>query len=181
MTLKEIIEEYSELIMIAVVILTLFLLAAWLSPTPHEQLSYLQYFFMTLAALYVLVTLLVLIVLGFRKLSYYMVIFLALAIYMNGLGMAAIAILLTYLSWGFVFALETLLVYHGVERAKEWFVKRYDYRSFEREYRIFYPLIWLFYFFLEWMPHRIHGEHIASFQPHKVLTQMQKILRWYSS
>ena len=177
MTLKEIFDEYSPLLFIAVVILALFLLAAWLSPTPREQLSYLQYFFMTLATLYVLVTLLVLMVLGFRKLSYYMVIFLALAIYMNGLVMAAIAILLTYLSWGFVFALETLLVYSGVESAKEWFVKRYDYASFAREYRIFYPLIWLFYFFLEWMPHRMHGEHIASFQPDKVLTEMQQVLK----
>ena len=176
-TLKEIYEEYSSLIFIAAVILLLFLAAAWLSPTPREQLGYLQYFFMTLVLIYVLVTALVLIVLGFRKLSYYMVIFLSLAIYMDGLIMAAIAILLTYLSWGFVFALETLLVYNGVESAKVWFVKRYDYQSFEREYRIFYPLVLLFYFLLEWLPHRIHGETIASFRPHRVLEEMGKILK----
>ena len=177
MTLKEIIREYSELLFIAAVVLVLFLLAAWLSPTPREQLSYLQYFFMTLATIYVLITLLVLVVLGFRKLSYYMIIFLAIAIYMDGLYAAAIAILLTYLSWGFVFALETLLVYSGVGSAKEWFVKRYDYQSFEREYRVFYPLVLFYYFLLEWLPHRIHGEHIASFKPDKVRVEMRELLK----
>jgi len=176
-TLKEIIKEYSEVLFIAAVILLLFLVAAWLSPTPHEQLTYLQYFFMTLATIYVLITLLVLVVLGFRKLSYYMVIFLAMAIYMDGLYAAAIAILLTYLSWGFVFALEVLLVYHGVESAKEWFVKRYDYQSFEREYRVFYPLVLFYYFLLEWLPHRMHGDPIASFKPDKVRVEMREILK----
>jgi len=176
-TLKEIYDEYSPLAFIAAVILLLFLAAAWFSPSPREQLSYLQYFFMTLALLYVLVTVLVLIVLGFRKLSYYMVIFLSLAIYMDGLTVAAIAILLTYLSWGFVFALETLLVYHGVESAKAWFVKRYDYQSFSREYRIFYPLVLWLYFWLEWLPHRIHGESIASFRPDQVREEMRELLR----
>ena len=177
MTLKELYEEYSPLIFIMAVILLLFLAAAWLSPAPRDKLSYLQYFFMTLATLYVLVTLLVLIALGFRKLSYYMVIFLVLAIYMGGFTMAAIAILLTYLSWGFVFSLETLLVYHGIESAREWFAKRYEYQGFEKEYHIFYPLILFFYFLLEWLPHRIHGESIASFKPNRVIDEMRKILR----
>ncbi|NKQ41005.1 MAG: hypothetical protein HF962_05495 [Sulfurovum sp.] len=177
MTLKEIIKEYSSIIFIASTILVMFLLASWLSPTPREQLSYLQYFFMTLAIFYVLVTVIVLVVLGFKKLGYYMAIFLAITIYMGGLYAAAITILLTYLSWGFVFALETLLAYHGVKSAKEWFVKRYDYKSFESEYRIFYPLVMFLYFLLEWAPNKFHGESIASFNPNKVLEEMKEILR----
>jgi len=176
-TLKEIYEEYSPLLFIAAVILLLFLIAAWFSPTPREQLGYLQYFFMTLALLYVLVSVLVLLVLGFHKFAFYMAIFLAIVIYMGGFVLAAMVVGMTYLSWGFVFALETLLVYNGVESAKTWFLKRYNYRDFEREYRIFYPLVLLFYFLLEWLPHRIHGETIASFKPHRVLEEMGKILK----
>lgn len=177
MTLKEIIDEYSPLSFIAAVILTLFLLASWLSPAPREQLTYLQYFFMTLATLYILVTLLVFVVLGFKKLAYYLTIFLTMAIYMGGLYAAAVVIFLTYISWGFVFSMETLLAYSGVESAKEWFIRRYDYKSFEREYGIFYPLVLCFYFLLEWLPHRVHGEYIASFNPNKVLIEMREILK----
>ncbi len=176
MTLKEIYEEYSPLLFIAAVILVMFLLAAWLSPTPREQLSYLQYFFMTLAAMYVLVTILVLIVVGFKKFAYFMAIFMAASIYVGGLYAAAIVILLTYLSWGFVFALETLLAYHGVDSAKRWFIKRYDYKSFTQEFRIFYPMILFLYFLLEWLPGKFHGEEIAGFRPDKVLEQMREIL-----
>lgn len=61
--------------------------------------------------------------------------------------------ILTYLVWGFVVAFEILLAMNGSKWAIEWIRKRYRYKVLYREVKIFYPMIWLGYFFLEIVPH----------------------------
>ena len=65
--------------------------------------------------------------------------------------------ILTYLAWGFVVAFEVLLAMNGSKWAIEWIRKRYRYEVLYREVMIFYPMIWLGYFFLETVPHYLFG------------------------
>ncbi len=60
--------------------------------------------------------------------------------------------LLTYLCWGFVVAFEILLAMGGSKWAIEWIRKRYRYEVLYREVKVFYPMIWVGYFFLETLP-----------------------------
>ena len=175
-TLKKLYDEYSPFLIIFVAILTLFLVAAYFAPTPREKLSYLQYFFMTLATIYVTATLLVFVVLGFRSFAYYMAIFLAMVIYLGGVYVASMVIFMTYVAWGFVFGIEALLVYYDVQSAKDWFLKRYTLKSFKREYKVFYPAIVFLYFMLEYLPAILKGKKITKFQPRVILSTMENVL-----
>ena len=60
--------------------------------------------------------------------------------------------ILTYICWGFVFAIQGLLLLHGRPEAVEWLKKRYTIRSFMRELYIFMPMLILFHFLLEVVP-----------------------------
>jgi len=60
--------------------------------------------------------------------------------------------ILTYLVWGFVVALETVLVMAGSPFAIEWVRKRYTLKFFMFEIYLFYPMILLGYLFLEVIP-----------------------------
>ena len=84
---------------------------------------------------------------------------------------------MTYLVWGLVFAIELLLYHNGVESAVRWFRERYTFRTFSGEYRVFYPMIWGFWFLFEYLPHRFTGESIARFNPGEVRDRMRQELR----
>jgi hypothetical protein len=60
--------------------------------------------------------------------------------------------ILTYICWGFVFAVQGLLLLHGRPEAVAWLKKRYTMKSFMRELVIFAPMLYLFHFLLEVIP-----------------------------
>ena len=60
--------------------------------------------------------------------------------------------ILTYICWGFVFAIQGLLLLHGRPEAVAWLKKRYTIRSFMRELYIFMPMLFIFHFLLEVIP-----------------------------
>jgi len=66
-----------------------------------------------------------------------------------------IAAILTYICWGFVFAIQGLLLLHGRPEAVAWLKKRYRIRSFMRELYIFMPMLFIFHFLLEVIPKMI--------------------------
>lgn len=70
--------------------------------------------------------------------------------------------ILTYLAWGFVVAFEILLAMNGSKWAIKWIRKRYRYKVLYREVMIFYPMVWLGYFFLEVVPHHLFGAEKAE-------------------
>lgn len=74
-----------------------------------------------------------------------------------------IASALTYICWGFVFAVQALLLLNDVESAKEWFKKRYSIKSFRREFIAFFPMMQLFYILLEVIPHYLLKDRVAEF------------------
>ncbi len=72
--------------------------------------------------------------------------------------------ILTYLVWGFVVALETVLVMARSPFAIDWVRKRYTLKFFMFEIYLFYPMILLGYLFLEVIPWMLHkNEKLAKF------------------
>jgi len=51
-----------------------------------------------------------------------------------------------------------LLLYHRLKSAVEWFEARYTFKSFKYEYYIFYPMFWVAYLFLEFIPSIVYRE-----------------------
>jgi len=62
---------------------------------------------------------------------------------------------LTYLVWGFIVSFEVNLAMSGSRFAREWLKKHHTYRQLYYEVRVFYPLIYLGYFFLEVLPYLV--------------------------
>lgn len=59
---------------------------------------------------------------------------------------------LTYICWGFVFAVQSLLLLHGKQSAVDWVKGRYTFKTFLRELKVFFPMIFLFHILLEQIP-----------------------------
>ncbi len=74
------------------------------------------------------------------------------------------AAILTYLTWGFVVAFESVLIMTGSEAAKAWVRKRYTLKFFMFEVYLFFPLVFLGYVFLEFVPYFLGtSKKIAKF------------------
>ena len=106
-----------------------------------------------------------------------MSIFLAIVIVMFGVLGAVIIVLVTYISWGSVFAMEVLLFDAGAISAKEWFLSRYKFKAFKAEFYAFYPMIGFIYLLLEIIPNVLSRESVIDFSPSRVLKEMEKLLK----
>jgi len=60
---------------------------------------------------------------------------------------------LTYLVWGFVVSFEVNLAMGGSAFAREWIINHHSYKQLYYEVKVFYPMIYVGYFFLEQLPH----------------------------
>jgi len=169
-------KAYRYLILIIFSIFGILLAGAYFSPSFTEQKSYLELFILMGSLLFVFSVLVVAASLGFRSFALYMAFFLAAVIAMYGIEGALIVIFLTYITWGLVFSIELLLVDNGAEGAVEWFSKRYDFKSFRREYYIFLPMSYLLYLLIEVLPNLLHRENFSRFSPQEVYEKMREIL-----
>jgi len=166
------------LFILAVIGAFLLLLAgAWSSPTFQERQSYVEAIVMFGALLFVFSVVVIVAALGFRSFALFMALFIAMATSIYGVEAGVMVIGMTYLVWGLVFAIEMLLYHNGVESAVHWFRERYTFRTFSQEYKVFYPMIWAFYFLFEYLPNRFTGERITRFNPRKLYERLQKDLR----
>ncbi|WP_456391526.1 hypothetical protein [Nitratifractor sp.] len=162
----------------AVVAAFLLLIAgAWTSPTFSEEQSYIEAIVMLGALLFVFSVVVVVAAMGFHSFALFMALFLAMAVSLYGVEAGVMVVVMTYLVWGLVFAIELLLYHNGVESAVRWFRERYTFRAFSREYKVFYPMIWGFWFLFEYIPHRFTGESIARFDPRDLYERMRSELR----
>jgi len=96
---------------------------------------------------------------------------------MYGVEGALLVTGMTYIIWGSIFAMEVLLFYNGLKSAQEWFIERYTFKSFKNEYYAFYPMLFIAYVFLEWIPSIFYRESFLKFKPIKVLEVMEDILK----
>ena len=128
------------------------LLGAYYSPTFEEQKSFLELFILMGSLLFIFSALVVFATIGFGSFSLYGAIFLAVVMGLYGVEGACLVIGMSYMMWGFIFAMEFLLFAHQCSSASNWFQSRYTFQNFYAEYRIFLPMIWLSYLLLESLP-----------------------------
>jgi hypothetical protein len=164
------------LMMIIVAILALLGVGAFISPAYTQQVGYAEAFFFAGGLWFIASVVIVVSAVGFRTFAFYLGILATMAIAAFGLYGGFLVLVLTYVSWGFVFALQLLLVHHQVPTAVDWFRDRYTYKSFYAEYRVFYPMLCLLFFFLDVIPRRIFRDHMIEFDPPQILRVMKKIL-----
>jgi len=169
-------QEYRSLALIVLAIFAVTLLGAYFSPTFQEQRGYLEFFFLLGGVLFIVSTLAIFATLGFSSFSIYMAVFLAVVIAMFGILGAVIVVLLTYIAWGSIFAMEVLLFDAGAQSAKEWFLSRYKFKSFKTEYYAFYPMLGFVYVLLEILPNVLSRESVINFSPSRVLKEMEELL-----
>lgn len=168
--------EYRSLALIILAIFAVTLLGAYFSPTFQEQRGYLELFFLLGAVLFIVSTLAVFATLGFSSFAIYMAVFLAAVIAMFGILGAVIVVVLTYITWGSIFAMEVLLFDAGAEGAKEWFISRYTFKTFKAEFYTFYPVLGFIYVLLEMIPGIFSKESLINFSPSRVLKEMESLL-----
>jgi len=168
--------EYRSLALIILAIFAVTLLGAYFSPSFQEQKGYLEFFVLMGAVLFIVSTLAIFASLGFSSFTLYMAVFLAAVIAMFGILGAVIVVLLTYIAWGSVFAMEVLLYDAGAQGAKEWFITRYTFKDFKAEFYAFYPMIGFMYLLLEILPSLLSRESVIDFSPSRVLKEMETLL-----
>jgi len=169
-------KEYRSLALIVLSIFFILLLGAYFSPTFQEQKTYLELFFIFGGVLFIVSILAIFATLGFSSFSLYMALFLAVVVAMFGLLGAVIVVLLTYIAWGSIFAMEVLLYDAGAKSAKEWFLNHYTFKEFKAEFYAFYPLIGFTYILLEIIPNILSRESVIDFSPSRVLKEMKVLL-----
>jgi len=169
-------KPYYTLGLIIVTVLFLLGLGAYFSPTYTQKMGYVQSFLFAGALWFIASVVLLVAAVGFRSFALYLSVLTGMAIAAFGIYGGVLVLLLTYATWGFVFALQLLLVHHQVQTAIQWFCDHYTYPSFYAEYRIFYPMLWLLFFFLDVIPYLFFREHMIKFDPPKILRFMKKTL-----
>ncbi len=170
-------QEYRSLALIVLSIFAVTLLGAYFSPTFHEQRGWLELFFLFGSLLFIVSMLAIFATLGFSSFALYMALFLSIVIAMFGVLGALLVSALTYVAWGSVFAMEVLLYDAGAISAKEWFLNRYTFKSFQIEYYTFYPMLGFVYILLELLPNLISRESVITFSPSRVLKEMRELLK----
>ena len=168
--------EYRSLALTVIGIFIIILSGAYFSPTFNEQKSFLELFMLFGSLLFIFSALVIFATIGFASFSLYIAIFLAAVMGMYGVEGTLLVVGMTYIIWGYIFAMEVLLFYNGVKSAKEWFIERYTFKSFKNEYYAFYPMMVVFYVFLELIPSIFYRESFLKFHPSKVLEAMEEIL-----
>jgi len=169
-------KEYRSLALIVLAIFIVTLLGAYFSPTFQEQKGWLELFFLFGSVLFIVSTLALFASLGFSSFAIYMAVFIAAVTSLFGILGAVIVVLLSYVAWGTVFAMEVLLYDSGASSAKEWFVSRYTFKDFKIEYYVFYPMLGFIYILLELLPNLLKRESVIHFSPSRVLKEMQALL-----
>lgn len=169
--------EYRSLALTILAIFIITLLGAYFSPTFEEQKSYLELFFFLGSLLFIFAIVVIFAYMGFHSFALFLSIFIAMVISLYGSVGAVLVIGMSYFLWGFVFAMEVLLFYHDSPSAKAWFISRYTYKAFKKEYYAFYPMMGMIYLLLERIPHLFLKERNIQFHPSKVLYEMQRLLK----
>jgi hypothetical protein len=170
------VSEYRSLALTVITIFMITLSAAYFSPSFAEQKTYLELFILFGSLLFIFAVVVIFATLGFHSFALFLSLFLAAVITMYGILGALLITAVTYFLWGSIFAMEVLLFYNGSESAKEWFVSRYDFKTFKMEYFAFYPLMGMLYILLEFIPYLFSKERLVKFTPSKVLKEMEELL-----
>jgi len=169
--------EYRSLGLIIAATFVLLGLGVWFSPTYTQKMGYAEAIVFGGSVLFIAAVVILVAAAGFRTFSLYLAVLMGMAIMAFGPMGGLLVLGLTYVVWGFVFAMQLLLVLNDVDPAIRWFRHYYTYPMFLAEYRLFYPMLWLVYILLEVIPHLIDRERMMVFDPHRIPEAMKKHLK----
>ena len=79
---------------------------------------------------------------------------------------------LTYIVWGFVVSFEVNLAMGGSRIASEWVKKHHTYKQLYYEVKVFYPMIYIGYFFLELLPFWLWNAPLADFDMQRLFDEL---------
>jgi len=165
-------KDFNILLGISVLILAILAIGIYTSPTYTQKQAIFNSTIFFISVVFIASITLVVLWHGFKEFSVMLAIILAMIISLLGVKAGLIAVLMTYLVWGFAFSIELLLAHNGVEGAIVWFKKHYKPKSFKVEFKIFYPMIILMHLFLEIIPGIIYREPILDFNPKELYQAM---------
>ena len=169
-------QEYRSLIVTIFAIFGLLLLGAIFSPSFTVQRTYLELFMLFGSLLFIFSVLVVLATIGFGSFALYLAIVMGGILLLFGVQSAFLVIIMTYGIWGFIFAIELLLVANNVSTAMTWFQERYTFSTFSKEYYAFYPMILVVYFLVELLPSLLEHQKPKRFSPRQVFEKMRTLL-----
>jgi lysylphosphatidylglycerol synthetase-like protein (DUF2156 family) len=164
--------DFNILIGLSILIIGILALGYFTSPTFTQQQNFYNSIIYFLATLFVASVTLVVLWHGFKEFGVMLAIILAMIISLLGVKAGLIAVLLTYIVWGFAFSIELLLAHNGVSSAIGWFKRHYKPNSFKLEFKIFYPMIIVMHILLEIIPSIIYKEPILDFNPKELYEAM---------
>ncbi len=164
--------DFNILLGLSVAIIAILLLGVYTSPTYTQKEMMFNSIIYFLSVLFIASVTLVVLWHGFKEFSVMLAIILAMIISLLGVKAGMIAIVATYIIWGFVFSIELLLAHNGVEGAIIWFKKHYRVNSFKVEFKIFYPMLIVMHILLEIIPSIIYKEPILDFNPKELYEAM---------
>ncbi|MDM5271027.1 hypothetical protein PGH07_02420 [Sulfurovum sp. zt1-1] len=170
-------KEYSSLFLTIIAIFLLLAAGAYFSATFEEQRTFLELFFIAGSLLFIFSVLVIFSAIGFKSFALFLTLFASIVLVIFGIEGTLLVVGMTYIFWGAIFAMEVLLFYNGVVSAQKWFEERYTFKSFRNEYYAFYPMMFMLYILLEWIPHFFYRERLLKFSPHRVLEVMKELLR----
>jgi hypothetical protein len=169
--------EYRSLALIILATFGLLALGARFSPTYTQQMSYAQAIVFGGSVLFIASVVILVAAIGFRTFALYLAVLMGLAVAAFGPIGGVWVLGLTYLSWGFVFAMQLLLVLNDVPSAIAWFRRHYTFRTFRVEYTFFYPMLWVMYLLLEVIPRLLYRDRLLYLHPNEILDKMEHLLR----
>ena len=152
------------------------LAGAYYSPSYSEQMSYIEAINIFLSLLMVFSIVVIAASLGFKSFALFMALFIAMAISLYGVYAGFLVVIMTYLVWGFVFSIQLALVHNNSKSAIDWFREHYTFKTFNLEYRVFYPMIWVFYFLWDYLPSIFYKDRDKTFIPSNIKEQMRELL-----
>jgi len=170
-------KDFWILIWLSVAILAILALGIATSPTYAQKQELFNSIIYFLAVLFIASATLIVLWHGFKEFSIMLAIILAMIISLIGIKAGVIAILLTYVTWGFAFTIELLLAHNGVQSAIDWFKKHYSVKAFEIEFKIFYPMMIIMYLLLEIIPNIIYKDPLLDFEPKELYEAMRNELK----
>ena len=164
--------DFNILVGISILILSILAFGIYTSPTYTQKQAIFNSTIFFLSVVFIASITLIVLWHGFKEFSLMLTIILAMIISLLGIKAGLIAVLMTYIIWGFAFSIELLLAHNGVESAIIWFKKHYKVKSFKVEFKIFYPMIILMHLFLEIIPGILYKEAILDFNPKELYQAM---------
>lgn len=170
-------KDFNILLILTIGILSLLGLGVYTSPTYAQKMQLINSILYFLAVLFIASVTLVILWHGFKHFALMLAIIFATIISLLGIKAGVIAVIMTYVIWGFTFSVEMLLAHNGVPGAIKWFKTHYGVKSFRVEYKIFYPMILTMYLFLEVIPGIIYKEAILDFDPKELYIAMLNELK----